>query len=301
MTNRMYSILLLVIGSTALWAETPNEPKNSASETSAKTLAASSKTKEEKPKVTIEPKAPNTKIEFLTLDDAHAAAAYYRVNGDKHLLFKTLERILALTTDNTAVEPLLREMIDVAYEQPVYPKAEVLGEQYLVFYPGSPSLDDIAFKLIQAIEKQIPIASRDQGKTKKAVEHADGYFKRFGKKGKHTNEITEIRTRCIKRLIESELEKAGFYLFKRTYTGSNGTLTSARLRLLRVRNKLLPQLTTALTDENKKLLDAIAKSEFTKLPVDEQATKLQACVDACMATILDENKVATSSGNNSTK
>jgi outer membrane assembly lipoprotein YfiO len=183
----------------------------------------------------------NKKIEKLSYDEALKVYEYYKHNEKDYQLIMTIERLVSLATDHTTLEPLLREIADLYYEQGSYKKAEERYATYAQMYPGSKNIDYIQKQQIEASFQQKSIAQRDQTKTKNTIKLARDFLNNFPTSS-YRERVQKILNECYFIIMESEINQVIFYISRFNITHYPKALEAAWQRLADLNRDVLPYI-----------------------------------------------------------
>ena len=226
------SRLLLIVLSTGLLTGLP----------ACKKVARTSPTKKEKTKQETTNSAFSGRIERLNFEDATKAYNYYKANNQVPQVVKSIERMIALSTDHEVINKLIIELADIKFKLEAFAEAEALYMRHSLIYPGSPNIDYIVSQHIESAFRQILDPARDQTKTKATIELSKKFLERFKPSNRYYQRIKSIEQECQYLLLTSELNNIDFYLQKHTVTGLPAPLKAVRQRIIHIKKNILPHI-----------------------------------------------------------
>lgn len=189
------------------------------------------------------------KIDRMNLEEAINAHKYYRSTGNKHLLIKSIERIITLSSDYKIISPYLIELGNLKFEFGNFGESKILFSKYAEFYPGEIYSQYARYMEIKSSQLTESDPHRDPSKTEKTIELSKRFLEDFSNKNKYFKKVLSILDDSRYKLLEGEINRAEFYLNKHLYTGSKGSLKSANNRLIYLKEEIVKYL----IQEKKKL------------------------------------------------
>lgn len=150
-------------------------------------------------------------------------------NNEAVIIF--IERMLKLCDDINEIANLMIELANLYYDQGNLEKAGRLYLDFEKLYPGNIHAEYALYRAILCTFYGILTIDRDQSKTQEAVELANKFLSRdvFSQ---YKKEVSDIRTQCYQKLIESELYICNYYLNKSSFKAVQNRLKNIRLTLL---------------------------------------------------------------------
>lgn len=186
-------------------------------------------------------------IKHMTLEEAIKARDYYRKVRDNELLIKSLERVIALSTDYKLTDEALLELADVQLEDRRYEIAQKLYHDYNTLYPGSSRREDAWYHEILSHQSDIAAPDRDQSKTRETLALTKKFLEEFDE-GQHTAAVERIQRECYKHLLKHELIVIHYYLKRYDYEELPAFLEAARGRLIYSAQELLKPLESEIPE-----------------------------------------------------
>lgn len=205
-----------------------------------------------------DPKVPQKNIKHMDIEEACNARDYYRSIQDKELLMKSLERIVALSTDYELTDKALLELADLKLQEGNLEVAQKLYGEYNALYPGSAERERAWYNEILAHYRHRTTPDRDQSRTRTTVNLTKRFLEEFSQNS-YTENVRDIRRSCYKLLLKHELLNIQFYMHNYLYQENLKMLDAARRRLVYIAQEILSSLA----------------SEYASLPlIQDQIIKL---------------------------
>lgn len=205
-------------------------------------------------------------IKNMSYEELEATKNSLLAAGDKERAAKYLQKMRALTTDGHQMAQIMLDLADIYFELGKLEKAEVLYQEYVRLYLGSPHVEYACYRAILCGFYSILDADRDQSKTKSTIALCEQFLARSSVFREFKKEVEDLLARCQEHLFTSELRIA------RHYAGQ-GKMAAAQHRLTIVEKDFdgkIPQI-------KPKLL--LAESEWARwngdlLTAQKRATEL---------------------------
>lgn len=205
-------------------------------------------------------------IKNMSYEELEATKNSLLAAGDKERAAKYLQKMRALTTDGHQMAQIMLDLADIYFELGKLEKAEVLYQEYVRLYLGSPHVEYACYRAILCSFYNILDADRDQSKTKSTIASCEQFLARSSVFREFKKEVEDLLARCQEHLFASELRIA------RHYAGQ-GKMVAAQHRLAIVEKDFdgkIPQM-------KPKLL--LAESEWARwngdlLTAQKKATEL---------------------------
>ena len=125
------------------------------------------------------PSLPSKGIKQTTLEEAMICKEYYKGKKDYDLTAKYLEHMIPLEKDYKEMGKLILELADLHLELGNREKARSRYGEYKLLYPGSKAIKYVLYKEIVAHVLDMSESTRDQTKTKEAIQLAEKFLQEF--------------------------------------------------------------------------------------------------------------------------
>lgn len=212
-------------------------------------------------------KRPTKKFEDLSLEEAREAVLYFDEIKDEYKKVQVLERVVLLVNDQDELAQKTRELAQLHEKLGNLDAAVTVYEQYTKLFPGNKDIDEIAYKVVEILNKQATDFEREQAKIENLIKQSLSFLDRFGKENRFSKQVETALLHGRKLLALAILARAYFYLDRHAYSEQSSTLSAAQKRLVKVFDEIVPHMAFTQT-----VLDRITKN-MTPLKAEDFAKK----------------------------
>lgn len=161
--------------------------------------------------------------------------------GNKEIALKYTKKMLEKCKDMALLCDLTLEAADLYFECGHLTEAADLYSDFLLFYPGNQKVEYAQYKAILSTFYGTLDHERDQTLTRKTIELSRSFLERSSFTT-YTKEVAKIKTSCLERLAESELNIVQFYLNRGNYLSAQTRIASIEKEFLKELPSLEPRL-----------------------------------------------------------
>ena len=141
---------------------------------------------------------------------------------DKALFY--VDKLLARLKDSIQIKNYKLIRADILFERGTLKSAQEAYGEYLSLYPGAKHAEYVHYKNTLCAFYQTLSSDRDQGTTKDTLKLAEKYLEKGKAYKKYTQDIKEIKGRCLALLYENEAHVFEFYLKKKSFKAADRRL-----------------------------------------------------------------------------
>lgn len=178
----------------------------------------------------------------MTLAEAIEVKEYYDETGSDDAVVRIIPHIIARSQDVQQIAALNLELADIYLEKGNYEEAQKAYTNFVTMYPGDEKIKDARYRQLLTVFLTALSPDRDQAATLTTISFAQNYVKDFPNDPDYGNKVHAILRSCYRKLLESELSTALFYLNKYSYQAQESALDATKSRLQYVESELLPAI-----------------------------------------------------------
>lgn len=188
--------------------------------------------KRKKKKVKLKDRDGNT-ISTMSYEDLKKNKEALLGSGDEYTAAKYLEEMLRICEDHAEKQVLMLELADLWYTHKNYQLAQKVYEDFEMLYPGSDKTGLALCREIECSYQQINSVDRDQTPTEDTLKLCERFMERkdaFSQE--QVQKVQDIEQQARKRLFESEMYIANFYLKRSNFKSAQKRITTLEKRFL---------------------------------------------------------------------
>lgn len=178
----------------------------------------------------------------MTFQEAAHAAAYYEAAGDRDMVIKCSERLLALGGDQEIMRTTNLKLIKTFLAEGKYEKAQKYATDYQSLYPGTPETKLACYLNIQAHYLSLLESDRDQTNTDKTIELAQNFVTKYKDDTEYLSQVNTVIDNCYEKLLDREIAVINSYINKYKYYENFSPFNAAQRRLAYIKTKLSPHI-----------------------------------------------------------
>lgn len=175
-----------------------------------------------------------------TFEEATWAKDYYKKSGDKEMLIKCGERMLALGGDPELVRIATIELAQAGLDVGNFELAQKYSLEYQTLYPGTPESKKASYIAIKAYFLSTLSPDRDQAPTQKTIELSEKFIKTYPEDTEYTKSVKDMLDNCYNKILDSEINVINTYISRYNYNKRESALTAANKRLAHIKESILP-------------------------------------------------------------
>lgn len=171
-------------------------------------------------------------ITSMTIEELRVAKDFYLSEHNFEPAVTALERLIALSTSAKELEESTLQLAYLQFEEGNFKEARTLFADYATRFPGGTHLAQVRHDEMRAhFLDAKTVAMRDQTRTRAAVALGESFLSDYGEANNYADSVKEMLKVCYRRLIDSEVRVAQFYLNSHTYDPRDSAIAAARSRI----------------------------------------------------------------------
>lgn len=177
-------------------------------------------------------KVARKSIASMSIEELRIAKDFYLAEHTFEPAVTALERLIALSTSAKELEEATLQLAYLQFEEGNFEKARTLFADYSTRFPGGTHLAQVRHDEMRAhFLDAKTVAMRDQTRTRAAVALGESFLSDYGDSNSYADSVKEMLKVCYRRLIDSEVRVAQFYLNSHTYDPRDSAIAAARARI----------------------------------------------------------------------